>query len=147
MMKQAAANAGEHGCLMYSTNYLHDGKSVNTPAVGVIWGVPDYDISALLDANITQIAMPNHAKSTYPNYVCIPFKWAVTGENIWTYSTLATNSIAIKDNTGATAFTMNKGGLPAHDALPVRCVKMAATSSQASVAPLAGQQSDANAWN
>ena len=146
MMKQAAANAGEHGCLMYSTNYLHDGKSVNTPAVGVIWGVPDYDISALLDANITQIAMPNHAKSTYPNYVCIPFKWAVTGENIWTYSTLATNSIAIKDNTGATAFTMNKGGLPAHDALPVRCVKMAATSSQASVAPLAGQQSDANAW-
>lgn len=148
MMKQAAANAGEHGCLMYSTNYLHDGKSANTPAVGVVWGVPDYDISALLDATkVANIAMPNHAKSGYPNYVCIPYKWATTGENIWTYGTLATNDIAVRHNTGATAFTINKGGLPAHDALPVRCVKIATASGKALVAPLAGEQNDANAWN
>ncbi|MBO5813874.1 MAG: hypothetical protein J6R13_05100 [Alistipes sp.] len=145
MMKQAVANAGEHGCLMYSTNYLHDGKSVNTPAVGVIWGVPDFDLTELLKT--TYIAMPSHAITGYPNYVLIPYKWATTGENIWTYSTLAGNSIAVRHNNAATAFTINKGGLPAHDALPVRCVKLPAASGQASVAPLTGAQSDANAWN
>lgn len=145
MMKQNAANAGEHGCLLYATNYLHEGKSVNTPAVGVVWGVPDYDLTALLAA--TKIAMPSHNISAYPNYVCIPFKWAITGENIWTYSTLASNDISVRLNTGATAFTMNKGGLPAHDAAPVRCVKIATASGEAQVSSLAGQQTDANAWN
>ncbi len=145
MMKQAAANAGEHGCLMYSTNYLHDGKSVNTPAVGVIWGVPDFDLTALLAT--THIAMPSHDKTGYPNYVLIPYKWATTGENIWTYGTLATNNITVRHNTGATAFNINKGGLPAHDAAPVRCVKIATASGEAQVSSLAGQQTDANAWN
>jgi hypothetical protein len=91
--------------------------------------------------------MPSHYKSEYPNCVLIPYKWATTGENIWTYGTLASNDITVRHNTGATAFTINKGGLPAHDAAPVRCVKLPAASGQASVAPLAGAQSDANAWN
>lgn len=145
MMKQNVPDEGEGGCLMYSTNYLHNSKNVNTPAVGVIWGVPDYDLTALLAT--THIAMPSHNKSTYPNYVLIPYKWATTGENIWTYGTLANNAVAVRHNTGVTAFTINKGGLPAHDAAPVRCVKLPTASGQASVAPLAGAQSDANAWN
>ena len=135
----------EHGCLLYSTNYLASGNTLYTPSVGVIWGVPDFDLTNLKQT--TKTAMPNHAITGYNNYVLIPFKWATTGENIWTYTTLATSDITVRFNTGKTAFTMNKGGLPAHDAAPVRCVKMASASGEAQVSSLAAKQADANAWN
>ncbi len=145
MCKQNTPDAAESGTLLYATSYYHENDAVLRPGIGVIWGVADYDLKNLIKVQ-EKTPMPSHAISTYPNLVRIPYKWAAPGENVWLKGTLETNDVSMKNDDGVGKWTLNKGGLPAHDAAPVRCVKLATASGGAQVASLAGQATDANAW-
>ena len=92
------------------------------------------------------MAMPSHATSGYTNYVCCPYKWALPCQNMWEYGSALTGTIKVLRHDGTQAFTF-AGGLPAHDAAPVRCVKLPTASGDAEVSSLAAKQTDANAWN
>ena len=143
----SGSERGETGTLLYSTNYYHDGDAVLRPGIGIIWGVFDYEGTPKDDLlKKTTTFVPVHSISSYANYVCCPFKWAVSGQNMWVYSSALTSLIDFYNQEGATPVS-GSGGLPAHDAAPVRCVKIATASGEAQVSSLAGQQTDANAWN
>lgn len=138
---------GETGTLLYSTNYYHSGDAVLRPGIGFIWGVFDYEGTEKTNLLAkTTTFVPVHSTSSYANYVCCPFKWSVSGQNMWEYSSALTSTINFYNQEGATPVS-GSGGLPAHDAAPVRCVKLATVSGDAQVASLAGQATDANAWN
>ena len=143
----AGSERGETGTLLYSTNYYHDGDAVLRPGIGIIWGVFDYEGTPKDDLlKKTTTFVPVHSISSYANYVCCPFKWSVSGQNMWEYTGALTSKIDFYNQEGATPVS-GSGGLPAHDAAPVRCVKIATASGEAQVSSLAGQQTDANAWN
>ncbi len=147
-MSHYTAERNETGTLLYSTTYMHENDTYLRPAIGIIWGVFDYEgepKTKLLSQ--TRLFMPTHNISQYPNYVCCAFKWAMHGENLWAYSSALTSSVKIRNDNGDVKFDGTIGGLPANDAAPVRCIKLPTASGDAEVSSLAAKQTDANAWN
>ena len=104
----------------------NDGKTIQT-GYAFLWGVCDY-YHTTLDTK-TSIYLPSTTISgNFNTIVRVPCVFAYGSDNVW----------------NATSYT---SPMPASDAMPVRCVKMASASGEAQVSSLAAKQTDANAWN
>ncbi len=103
----------------------NDGKTIKT-GYAFLWGTCDHYITDL--DNASKIYMPSTSTSYFTTALTrLPSVFVGGSDNVWNV-------------------TANKTPMPASDAMPVRCVKLATAGGDAQVASLAAQHNDMNAW-